>query len=290
MSNNVEMERLSTAWWSGVPKLEVRSLPNKPHRMVIGGIAALFGAPSNPRLGFTEIVERSCFNKSQGDGYPLVRALYEHQPDIVLGAVHSGTMRIFQDGKAMTYEVDMPATRSAEYESIARGDVHSSSIAFQAYQDEWRRGTNGYPERHLLSARLDHIAPTSMPAYPDATVSLRSLAAEMEADLDEVVRDAVNNNLNRYFVRSDQMVSAPTTVEPGTSPAPALVETRNAQSDPALVAAMQANRARRYPSDNRHRGELGRLVARNRAKRYPPSISADDGREYYARRALLLSD
>lgn len=278
--NDRPLEHICTAMWSGVPKLEVRSLPNHPHRMVIGGIASLFGAPSNPRLGFTEIVERSCFNKSQGDGYPLVRALFEHQPDIVLGAVHSGTMRIFQDNRAMTYEVDMPETRSAEYESIARGDVHSSSIAFQAYEDEWRRGANGYPERHLLSARLDHIAPTSMPAYPDATVSLRSLATSMEADLDEVVRDALNGNLNRYFMRTDEMISAPTGVELST------VETRNQSEPQSLVTAMQAHRARRYPSSRAHGDELGQLIARNRANRYPRSAS-DDGRKFYARRALL---
>jgi len=44
-----------------------------------------------------------------------------------------------------------------------------------------------------------------MPAYPDATVSLRSLAAEKEADLDEVVRDALSGNLDRYFIRTDNI-------------------------------------------------------------------------------------
>lgn len=196
------IELLHTSWFANIPRLEARSLTgrNGSPRIVIGGTACVFGAPSSPRLGFVEYVERSCFKKSEGDGWPLVRALFEHQPGVVLGAVHAGTMRIMQDNHSMTYEVDMPETRSAEYESIQRGDVNASSPAFAVYQDEWRRGSGGFPERHLVSAQLDHIAPTSMPAYPDATVSLRSLAAEKEATLDEVVQDALSGNLDRYFV------------------------------------------------------------------------------------------
>jgi hypothetical protein len=121
-----------------------------------------------------------------------------------------------------------------------------------------------------------------MPAYPDATVSLRSLAASMEADLDEVVRDAMRGNLNRYFTRTDQMISATPGVEPSQVPA---LEVRSnsegAQAD--LVAAMNANRARRYPPSQPHGDGLVQLLARNRTRRYPPSVKADDGREYYAR-------
>ena len=121
----------------------------------------------------------------------------------------------------------MPETRSAEYESIKRGDVHASSIAFNVYQDDWRRGDGGFPVRHLVSARLDHIAPTSMPAYPDATVSLRSLAAVKEADLDEVVKDALNNDLNRYFVRTDNI--DPKESHMSTTPDPEIRSTPTAE-------------------------------------------------------------
>ena len=74
------VELLHTNWFSGIPRLEARSLtqPDGSQSMTIGGVAAMFGAMSDPRLGFREIVERSCFKKSAGDGYPLVRALFEH--------------------------------------------------------------------------------------------------------------------------------------------------------------------------------------------------------------------
>lgn len=222
------VELLYTNWFSNVPRLEARSIQaddGKP-RLVIGGYGCVFGAMSDPRLGFREVVERSCFNKSQGDGYPLVRALFEHQPGIVLGAVHSGTMRINQDSFGMAYEVDMPETRSAEYESIKRGDVHSSSIAFNTYQDDWRLGDGGMPVRHLVSARLDHIAPTSMPAYPDATVSLRSLAVAKEAELDDVIRDALANDLGRYFIRTDNIDKRDPMTEQRSAPLVAINMTR----------------------------------------------------------------
>lgn len=101
-----DIERISTASWRNVPRLETRSFRN--NRRTIGGYGAVFGVPSDPRLGFREIVERSCFNKSAGDGWPGVIALFEHQPGIVLGAVHSGTMRLKQDSYGLDYEVDLP--------------------------------------------------------------------------------------------------------------------------------------------------------------------------------------
>jgi hypothetical protein len=70
--------------------------------------------------------------------------------------------------------------------------------------DDWRTDDSGMPQRHLVSGRLIDVAPTAVPAYPDATVGLRSFATHVGADPDDVIRDAFAGvELRRYYERTD---------------------------------------------------------------------------------------
>ena len=60
-----------------------------------------------------------------------------------------------------------------------------------------------------MSVRLIDVAPVTTPAYPDATVGLRSLAAHMDAALGDVTELAAQGELRRLFTRSDQRDHAP---------------------------------------------------------------------------------
>jgi uncharacterized protein len=71
--------------------------------------------------------------------------------------------------------------------------------------------------RKVLSARLIDVAPVTNPAYPDATVGLRSLARHVGAPMDDVIDLAQRGELSRLFVRTDM---AP----PGRNPRAALIE------------------------------------------------------------------
>lgn len=276
-----EIEHIYTSSWHSAPRLEVRRAPNGVHSMTIGGYGAVFGASSDPRLGFREVVERTFFNKSQGDGWPGVVALFEHQPGIVLGTVRSGTMRVTQDNYGLGYEVDLPETRSDVCESIGRGDVHSSSIGFLTYQDEVKPGPNGLSTRHLVSGRLDHVSPTSRPAYPDATVALRSFANQMDAPYDEVARDARAGELNRYLERTDNRDIAPT---------PALIEARNHSAAQSVTPGdlkqrLDKNRHNQFDADREGRLKLNQLLEQNR--RRSELYELEERRVENRRRALV---
>lgn len=299
MSNKPEMERLyTTSFGQQASVLEVRRLPNRRNGMTIGGYAAVFNALSDPRLGFREVLEPSFFNKSQGDGWPHVRALHEHQAGIVLGTVRAGTLRLKIDGHGLEYEVDLAPSRSDVYESVERGDVYGSSVGMFVREDDWRLEANGLATRHLISGQLDHVSPTATPAYPDATVALRASSIRMDAPYEDVAALAAQGELRSLFTRTDEMVSAPPGVEPAT------VETRNhegAQADPALEAARSKHRQRGIDGNRRgridlnerlHKSEqvgaaleLERLIAANRSKALVsmPEQRALDGRDYYAR-------
>jgi hypothetical protein len=57
--------------------------------------------------------------------------------------------------------------------------------------------------RHLISVRLIDVSAVSQPAYPDATVGLRSLALQFDADSDDVFDIARENQLLKLFCRTD---------------------------------------------------------------------------------------
>jgi HK97 family phage prohead protease len=174
----------------------------------IGGYAAVFGTPSENLGGFIERVDYRAMNKSRGDGWPGVVARFNHRDEYILGATHSGTLRLAVDNYGLGYEVDLPESRNDVLESVTRGDIANSSFAFQCVDDDWSYA-NDVALRTLLSVRLIDVAPVVTPAYPDATVGLRSLAAHMDAPLGDVTEMAAQGELRRLFKRTDHRDHAP---------------------------------------------------------------------------------
>ncbi|PND54432.1 hypothetical protein CRM90_27930 [Mycobacterium sp. ENV421] len=210
-------ERLYTAAFQSGLHVETRSLGGGHHSRVIGGYAAVFNKRSHPMGGMREVVEPSFLSKSQGDGWPMVVARYEHDPKMLLGSTAGGTLQLTVDNVGLDYSVQIPESRSDVWELAERGDLPGSSFSFQTYQDEWRLGGGGIAERHLVAGRLIDVAPVAVPAYPDATleVSYRSLAAFVDADVDDVVALAAQGELRSLLARTDLSVTAPPTVLPG---------------------------------------------------------------------------
>jgi HK97 family phage prohead protease len=169
----------------------------------IGGHAVVFDVLSQPLGGFVERVDRRALNKSAGDGFPNVVARFNHEDNFLLGTTRSGTLRLALESTGLLYEVDLPLCRNDIYELTERGDLAHSSFAFQAYEDDWSY-ENGAPLRTLLSVRLIDVAPVVNPAYPDATVGLRSLARHVGAPVADVVDLAERGELRKLFVRRSE--------------------------------------------------------------------------------------
>jgi HK97 family phage prohead protease len=167
----------------------------------IGGYAAMFNKVSQNLGGFVEVVERSFFNKSRGDGWPDVMARYNHDDNMLLGTTGAGTLKLAVDDTGLSYDVVPPQSRADVVELVTRGDVRKSSFAFRvpAAGEDWGLSDQGYPMRHLVTGQLVDVAPVNAPAYLDTTAALRSLAAKMEAPVDEVRSAAETNELHRFF-------------------------------------------------------------------------------------------
>jgi HK97 family phage prohead protease len=170
----------------------------------IGGYASVFNKRSSNLGGFVEIVDSRAFNKSRGDGYPDVVARFNHENQFLLGTTRSGTLRLSIDGDGLAYEVDVPQTRQDVYELVQRGDVTRSSFAFRTHEDDWSLTEDNFPQRTLVSVQLVDVAPVTIPAYPDSSAGLRSLALAKEAEFEEVRALAEENELRKLFVRTDR--------------------------------------------------------------------------------------
>lgn len=169
----------------------------------IGGYAAVFNRLSDNLGGFVEKVAPGFFNDSRSRGWPDVLARYNHDDNMLLGTTGSGTLRLMLDNTGLDYEVDLPQSRADIAELVSRGDVRKSSFAFRTLEDEWSTTDQGFPLRTLVTGVLVDVAPVNKPAYPDSTAGLRSLAEFVHADFEEVRSLAEQNELRKFFTRTD---------------------------------------------------------------------------------------
>ena len=187
--------------FTSVP-VEARAGADK--QLTIGGYAAKFNRMSQNLGGFVERIDTRFFNKSHGDGWPGVLARHNHEDNLLLGTTGAQTLRLSIDEIGLDYAVDLPQTRMDVYELVSRGDVRQSSFAFIAYEDDWTTSDQNFPLRTLVSGRLIDVASVNTPAYEDTSTGLRSLAAKFGADLEEVRSMAAQNELIKFFKRTDK--------------------------------------------------------------------------------------
>jgi uncharacterized protein len=160
-------------------QFEVRHAPT---RTVIEGYAAKFNARSQDLGGFVEQIDPRAFNKTVQEAD--VRALLNHDPNLVLGRTASGTLRLATDESGLYYEVDLPDTSYARdlKESMRRGDISQSSFGFRTISDDWGLTEDSQtPLRTLREVALSDVSPVTYPAYLDSTSGISQRSYELLA-------------------------------------------------------------------------------------------------------------
>lgn len=157
----------------------------------IGGYAAVFNQETvigGGLWGFREKIAPSAFDSAiETDD---VRALFNHDPNYVLGRTVSGTLRLAADKKGLRYDVDLPDTAAGRdvRELVRRGDVSGSSFGFIVEDDDWDESEvkkGKLPLRTIRKASLFDVSPVTYPAYPQTSVSARSKAQAITETADE---------------------------------------------------------------------------------------------------------
>ena len=140
----------------------------------ITGHAAVFNKLSVD-MGFREKVASGAFIESieKSD----IRALWNHNPDYVLGRNKSGTLKLEEDKKGLAIEISPPDTQWARdlMETIRRGDVDQMSFAFRVVKESWDDQDTKNPIRTLEEVDLFDVSPVTYPAYLQTDVKVRSV-------------------------------------------------------------------------------------------------------------------
>jgi len=161
----------------------------------ISGYAAVFDRETDIGGLFREVIRPGAFSTAitRGDD---VRALFNHDPNLVLGRTKAGKLRLSQDERGLKYDISPPtATWAGDLrESIKRGDVSQSSFAFRVHQERW---TSGHlPLREVLEAELFDVSPVTYPAYAATTVSARADGIELAGSAGGEGRSAITDSLD----------------------------------------------------------------------------------------------
>lgn len=152
--------------------------------VVLRGLGAVFGKLSENLGGFREIIDSGAFDDTDMSD---VRGLFNHDSNYVLGRTASKTLRLKVVDDGLRYDIDVPDTRTIQdlvVGPVERGDVSQSSFGFTIARDgdRWDENDDGVLIRTITRInRLFDVSPVTFPAYPDATVGVRSMNEFIES-------------------------------------------------------------------------------------------------------------
>lgn len=145
----------------------------------INGHAAVFNRLSEPIFGmYREKINPGAFSKTIKEAD--VRALFNHNPDYVLGRMRgrkTDTLELREDSSGLAFEIDPPDTGYARdlMVSIKRGDIDQASFGFITIKDSWERKEDKELDvRTLHEVQLFDVSPVTYPAYTQTDVMARA--------------------------------------------------------------------------------------------------------------------
>lgn len=165
-----------------VDALRVETREDGKRRIV--GHAAVFNQLSEDLGGFREQIAPGAF--ADAIKTDDVRALYNHNPDHVLGRNLASTLKLSEDARGLAIEIDPPDTQIARdlLVSMERGDVNQMSFGFSVRPNgqNWAKDDSGQAIRTLTKVRLFDVSPVTFPAYPQTDVAVRELRSWQDAE------------------------------------------------------------------------------------------------------------
>jgi len=189
--------------------VETRVDSTEEGKDVVVGYASVYNSRSNDLGGFYEYIEKDAFSEEliqKSD----VRALINHDPNLILARNTSGTLKLYADEKGLRYEFDLDNELSYAKNlgvSMKRGDISQSSFAFTVAEDDWYTDEEGNNIRTIKKIdRLYDVSPVTYPAYnqaeSDLLVAKRGLKEYQEKLVEKTLNEIIDqekeeNNLVR---------------------------------------------------------------------------------------------
>lgn len=166
---------------------EVRQEEDGDNKLITG-YAAVTEDEAPEQLGFIEKIAEGAFENAIENSD--VRALFNHDPNYILGRQSAGTLSLEEDDTGLFYEIDPPDTTYANnlLESLERGDIDESSFGFTVAEEKWDE-SGDIPVRTILAVEdLYDVGPVTRGWYPQTDSGVKSKR--------DVLREYKNQNKN----------------------------------------------------------------------------------------------
>lgn len=180
----------------------IRSSAEEDGQEYLTGYAALFGDPTLIAHSFYESIHPDAFQSALARNDD-VRALFNHDPNLILARTKSGSLKLEVDSKGLKSTIRIPDTtlgKDLKYH-IEAGDISQMSFAFIILREEKRGVLNDVPWYEILDLELFDVAPVTYPAYENTNI-------EVQRSLDIRLRDIQLREVNaraNYDLRSRQI-------------------------------------------------------------------------------------
>lgn len=144
----------------------------------IEGYAAVFNQWSEDLGGFVERILPGAFSDAIQTGVD-VRALINHNPDLVLGRTTAGTLELSEDEVGLRVRIHLPETQYARdlLATMERGDVNQMSFGFSVMTggDRWSSDGDITRREIVKIERLYDVSVVTFPAYPQTAATARDV-------------------------------------------------------------------------------------------------------------------
>lgn len=139
---------------------------------VLAGYAAIFNSDADIGGYWIERIAPGAF---AGSASKDVRALVDHDTGRVIGRSTAGTLRLAEDSKGLSVEIDLPDTTDGRDVGtlVARGDLSGMSFGFVVTKQSWDE-TVDPPVRTIEAVDLHEVSVVAFPAYDATEIALRS--------------------------------------------------------------------------------------------------------------------
>lgn len=134
--------------------------------------------------GAVERIAPSAFDRAIKEDHDA-RALYNHEPDNLLGRVSAGTLKLSISKRGLEYSIPYDAQDPDHQRvkaKIKRGDLTGSSFAFRVTGEQWSE-EGGVDVRTITDLQLIDVSPTVYPAYESSSVGMRASDSADDARL-----------------------------------------------------------------------------------------------------------
>lgn len=166
--------------------LEMRAAEGKAPELV--GYASVFNQPTTIAGmwdQWQEEVAPGAFSKTIAEAD--IRALFNHDSNIVLGRNKAGTLWLSEDAHGLQATIKPPDNEWGRpvLDAVKRGDITGMSISFQAIKQEWYRpekGSGELPKRTIREAKLYDVSPVTYPAFEATSIAARAAGVEPGMD------------------------------------------------------------------------------------------------------------